>query len=729
LYENDGITTMEYTAGILAKSLAEEMPEVQYGVSIVPASWFSNKGIVSMGDNHIRSGGQYIGKDYFNVFTCNFIQGDKNKILTDKYAIGISQELAMKLFHTTENILGKTVDWEEQEFGGKYSISGIFEKNPSNATAQFDLLFNYDLFMERRPGLQSWGNSDPSTYIILEEGTNIDKFNNKIRGFVKSKAKDEKKTLFVQRYSERYLHGQYINGKIAGGRILYVRLFSIIALFILVIAAINFMNLSTAKASGRMKEVGIKKVMGARRVTLIFQYLSESVLLSFLSLILSVVLILILLPSFNQITGKQLELHFSTRLLLTVLCVTLITGLISGSYPALYLSGFRPVAVLKGKLKTSAGERWVRKGLVVFQFTLSVIFIVAVLVVYRQMQYIQTKNLGYNRNNLVHFEIPFGMEETQLKKAELFVNELKNIPGVVNASSYYHNLTGDHGGISGLEWEGKVPHTDIEFANLEVGLGFIEAAGIQMKEGHSFSKNLSTEKQIIFNEAAIDKMGLKNPVGKTVRFWGQEKQIVGIAKNFHFESLYETVKPCFFQVYPALPNVLVRIQPGTEKQTIAGLQKFYLAFNKGLAFDYKFLDEDYRLLYASETRVASLSRYFTGLAIIISCLGLFGLAAFTAQKRQKEIGIRKVVGATVSNVIIMLSKDFLKLVLIALLIALPLVWWMMNRWLNSFAYRINMGADIFLLASCSIVLITLVTISFQAIKAAIANPVQSLRTE
>jgi putative ABC transport system permease protein len=727
--EENGIQTMEYTAGLLANSLATEMPEVEYAATVVPASWFSSKGIITSGDTRLKADGQFISRDYFNIFLCPFIEGDRNKLLSDKNAVAISDELAMKMFHTTKNIIGKSIEWNQTEFNGSYTIMGIFKKSPANASEKFDLLFNFELFVEKRPGMESWGNSDPNTYVLLKKGANIAQFNNKIKDFEKTKEKDSKKTLFVRKFSDKYLYGQYKDGVLAGGRIAYIKLFSIIALFILAIACINFMNLSTAKASQRIKEVGLKKVMGAGRGVLIVQYLCESVFMSFLSLLLAIGLILLFLPAFNSITGKTLTLHFSGTLTLSVVLITFLTGIVAGSYPALYISAFKPATVLKGKLKTSVGELWVRKGLVVFQFSLSALFIIAVLIVYKQTNYIQSKYLGYNRDNIIDFTVPMEFDSAKLSAAASFVNELKNIPGVINAGSYYHNLNGDHGSIGGFQWPGKDPNKNIDFANLEVGAGFIETVGIKIKEGRNFSNSAQAQHEIVFNESAIKEMGLKNPIGKTVRFWDQERQIVGIAEDFNFESLYQTVKPDFFQVYPVMPNVIVKIKSGTEKQTIEKIHQSFAAFNKGLAFDYKFLDEEYQALYTSENRVAVLSKYFAGLAILISCLGLFGLAAFTAQRRQKEIGIRKVVGASVSKVVLLLSKDFLKLVLIALAIAIPISWWVANQWLQEFAYRIHLSAGIFIVTGVAIIIITIVTISFQTIKAAVANPVKSLRTE
>ena len=727
---HDGmIETTTNTSGLLAKALADQLPEIEYATTVVQASWFDNKGILTAGETRLKASRQFVGQHYFDVFTCPFVAGDENKVLSDKHSIAVSKELAVKLFHTPANAVGKTLGWSDGEFSGNYQVAAVFKGNPANATDQYDIIFNFDLFSEKRPLILQWGNSDPSTFVILKKGTDPKQFNAKIENFIATQSKETDKRYFAIPFSEKYLHGIYKDGKPAGGRIAYVKLFSVIGIFILVIACINFMNLSTAKASRRIKEVGIKKVMGARRGSLIVQYLGESIFMSFLSLAIAVVLMAMLLPAFNRVTGKTLDLHFSTGLLLSVLCITLLTGLIAGSYPALYISGFSPAIVLKGKLKTSFGEIAVRKGLVVFQFTLSVVAIVAVLIVYRQIAYLQSKNLGYNRDNVIGFEIPLEMDSAKLVAAQTFVNELKKIPGVVSAGSHSHNLNGNHGGISGFQWAGKDPTRDINFANLEVGYGFIQTVGIKIKEGPGFSDGARSFKEIIFNESAVKAMGLKDPIGKTVSFWGQPHQIVGIAQDFNFESLYTHVTPCFFQDFPIGPNIVVKVKAGTEKQTIAAIRKEFASFSRGLTFDYKFMDEQYKALYTAENRVSVLSGYFAGLAILISCLGLFGLAAFTAQRRQKEIGIRKVVGASVANVAVMLSADFIKMVGIAIILGFPLVWWIMNNWLQEFAYRTAVGAGIFIISGTAIILITIFTISFQAIKVAMANPVKSLRTE
>jgi putative ABC transport system permease protein len=725
-----GIKTSNYTPGILAKALKAELPEVEDASTVMPASWFGTGGVVAYGDKKLKARPQYIDSSFFHLFSCPWLEGGRGQLFADKQGVAVSTAFAQRLFGTTRNIIGKTIRYEQYEFTGNYVIRGVFEPNPSNATEQFDLLFNFALALEKRSGLNYWGNNDPDTYVLVKKGTDIAGFSAKIAPFVRQKeGKPDDPTYLLGKFTDRYLYNRYENGVQSGGRITYVRLFSIIALFILVIACINFMNLSTARASYRAKEVGIKKVVGAGRASLILQYLGESLLLSFLSLGLALVMVRLLLPVFNGITGKELSLQVTASQVLLVTGVTLLTGLVAGSYPAFYLSGFRPAAVLKGTVRTSLAELWARKGLVVFQFTLSVIFIAGVLVVYRQLAYIQSRNLGYDRDHIIHFGLPDELDSVKLAATTVFVKELGNIPGVVNAASSYHNLTGDHGAISGVHWPGKNPNSDIEFANIEVGYNFLETVGIKLVAGRNFSQNANTLHEIILNETAIKAMGLKDPIGKIVTFWDERREIVGIARDFNFESLYSPVKPAFFRCYPFGGEVMVRLRKGSEEQTITAVKTAYTRFNPGMAFEYQYLDEDYRKLYASEIRVGLLSRFFAGLAILISCLGLFGLAAFTAHRRRKEIGIRKVVGASVGQVAYLLSREFLGLVLMAIGIAFPLVWIGMNRWLDGFAYRVPVQYDIFLWTAASATVITLLTISFQSIRAALANPAASLRSE
>jgi ABC-type antimicrobial peptide transport system permease subunit len=391
------------------------------------------------------------------------------------------------------------------------------------------------------------------------------------------------------------------------------------------------------------------------------------------------------------------------------------------------LSKFNPLTVLKGKLNTSIAEVLSRKGLVVFQFTLSTILIVAVMVIYQQIQFIRNTDAGYNKNNILRFSAEGNIQGRQ----EPFIAELKNIPGVVNASSTFHKMVGrgyNHSG--GMEWQGKDPNSDLSFDVFEIDYDFIETMGMKMTAGRSFSRSFGADSAtIVLNEKAVEAMGLNDPVGKTIRRFGRMNlQVIGVVKDFHFESLHEPIKPAYMVLWPG-GTIIVNVRANNQRQTIAAIERLYGKYNPGFPFTFNFLDEAYQKQYDSETRISALSKYFAGLAIVISCLGLFGLAAFTAQKRRKEIGVRKVIGATVVNITTMLSKDFLRLIFISLALALPVSWWLMSNWLQGFAYRISLTPYVFVIAGISVILVTLFTISFQSIKAATANPVKSLRTE
>lgn len=734
----DGNGALENTPGLLADALQKEMPEIEYAAAVISPTWFSTKGLFSFDNTHIRADAQFVSKEYFNIFSCEFIAGDAGQLFAGKHNVIISVELAISLFGTTHNILGKVLEWNQENFSGSYVVAGLFKKFPSNSTIRFDAAFNYDLFLEKNTKLLKWTNNDPSTYILLKQGTDIQTLNTKLASFIKTKNAESTKTLFAQRFSDKYLHNHYENGMPTGGRIEYVKLFSIIAIFILIIACINFMNLSTAKSIKRGKEVGIQKVIGATRRSLVIQYMSESLLMVFLSLLLALLLVASLLPSFREITGKNISLRFTIEFMLPLVIIAILTGLVAGSYPSLYLSRFRPVAILKGRLKNSVSEVLVRKGLVVFQFAISVLLVISVIIVYQQMKLIKTANLGYKREHVIYFDkggkLPGdnqGSKEAVVRELETLIEQIKTIPGVINASNFRHSIVNRQGGTTDVKWEGKSPNDQTAFTDIACGYNFIETLGIEIKQGRSYSKAFGSDfDKVVFNEAAIKEMGLTNPIGKTVTIWGTDKQIVGVTKDFHFQSLYENIKPCFFDlsVNHRVSKIIVKIKAGTDKATIDKISKVYKEYT-GETLDYKFLDEDYQALYASEQRVEALSRYFAGFAILISCLGVFGLAAFTAQKRQKEIGIRKVVGASVTNIVAMLSKDFLVLVSISFMVALPLAWWFANQWLQNFAYRVTLSPFVFLFTILFVLGITLLTVSFQSIKAAITSPVKSLGTE
>jgi ABC-type antimicrobial peptide transport system permease subunit len=674
----------------------------------------------------VRASGPYVGKDYFHIFSYELLQGDKNTVLADKNSIVVSEALALKLFNTTENILGKTVI---HQHGQEYVVSGVF-RLPVNSSAQFDFALSFERFMEVR-GINNfnWGSTGPFTYVLLKQDANVDAFNKKIADYILLKTNNEvtHRTPFIRLYAKAYLYDKYENGIPAGGRITYVKLFCIIAIFILVIASINFMNLSTAKASRRIKEVGIKKAVGAQRKTLIAQYLGESLLLSFLSLVVAVILVQLILPQFNEITNKNLFLKIEPKLITAFLGITLFTGLVAGSYPALYLSHFSPAAVLKGKVTSSLGELWARKGLVVFQFALSVIFIVSVLVIYKQINFLLSKDLGYDKHNVIYFR----MEGKTGENRETFLSELRMIPGIVSASSTGHDMTGHNSGTYGVQWEGKNPDDKTEFENIAADYDMIETLGVEILEGRSFSRDFGSDSaSIIFNEAAIKFMGMTDPIGKTIKLWGEDRKIIGVIRDFNFESLHKNVGPLFFRLEPSSTYLyMAKIESGKERETIQRLRSFYQKFNPDFLLDFKFLDEEYRIQYETEERISLLSRYFAGLAVLISCLGLFGLAAFSAERRRKEIGIRKTLGSSVTGIIYLLTTDFTKTVLISIVIALPLSYLVVKEWLSGFAFKIQLEYWYFIGAGFIALCIAVATVGMQAIRAANINPTKCLRDE
>ncbi len=725
-----GVTTMPNTPDILAENMVREFPEIEWACGVTPSEWFGNFTLIS--ENYGQKAvGQYAGEDYFRMFSFPLIYGDESQILVEKNAIVISRNLAERLFKSTENAIGKSLEVQIIGQSDPVIVTGIFETLPSNSTKQFDFVLSWKLWQDisNRVGRQvNWDNHGPETYVVVKAGTDIDAFNHKISDYIRTKNESSTTSLFATSFSGRYLRGTYENGVQTGGRIVYIKLFSAISLFILIIACINFMNLSTARASRRLKEVGIKKAIGADRWMLVKQHLTESLLLTFISLAVAILMVFLFLPEFNGITGKHLSLHLDTDLVFTTLSITAITGLISGSYPAFYLSRFSPAFILKGgQVKSSWGELWARKGLIIFQFALSTIFILSVMVVYMQVKYVQQKNLGYAKDNVVHFDIEGKVAENK----QAFLTEVRKLPGVINTSSIQSIMVGHKNGTSGVGWPGKNPEEIVNFEVVTVDYQLIETLGIEILEGRSFSEAHSMDSEtLLFNEAAISAMGLENPVGQTVKFWGVDQQILGVVKDFHFESLHEQVKPLIFRLAPhETLKVMVKVDRGMEGETLIMLEELYGQFNPGYSFDFRFLDQDYQDQYVAEQRVSTLSKYFAGFAILISCLGLFGLAAFTAERRQKEIGIRKVLGSSVWRLVYLLSTDFTLLVMAGVFIALPSGYLISRSWLEDFAYAIDLNVWYFIITGLTALILAWITVGFQTLKAAKMNPVSSLRSE
>jgi len=709
---NGSIFTTDSTPWPLAKALAEELPEVELASVATPFYWFFDQALI-LEDKSVRATGHYVDVDYFNIFSYPLLHGDVATVLEDQNAIVLSEKIALSLFGSTEKAMGQKLSFKNER---DCLVTGVMKDIPSYSSSRFDFVLPVQPLIEAERGRQDWGNAGPNTFVVLKPDVDPVQFEAKIQKFIQSKTQEADRELTMVKYEDHYLYGNFENGKVVGGRIEYLRLFAIIAIFILLIACINFMNLSTARATTRSKEIGVKKSIGAERSNLIGQYLSESILIS---------LIALLLPQFNLITGKELSLSFDPRLIMGALGITLLTGLLAGSYPALYLSSFKPIEIFKGKLSNSLGAIWARKGLVVFQFVLSVSFIVLVVVLYQQIEYVQNKHLGYDKDNVIYFDIEGKVRDNM----ETFISEVKNINGVMDASATSQSLIGG-GNTSDIQWEGKDPNLIYPFRFRAGYDGLIEMMDFELVEGRGYPKGQATMGEAVFNESGIRVMGMEDPIGKTVKLGDSECKIVGVIKDFHFQGLQSEVEPLFFVYMPQYTQkIMLKIGAGKEKETLSQLQEFYSVFNPEFTFNYRFLDADYQQQYKAEERVALLSRYSAILAIIISCLGLFGLVSFSAQRRRKEISIRKVLGASEWSVVRLLGKDFSNMVLAAIIIAIPISYFMATSWLSDFAYKIDLKWWVFAGAGSAALLIAWITVGMQTLQAARVNPAEVLKSD
>ncbi|MEQ8685308.1 MAG: FtsX-like permease family protein [Imperialibacter sp.] len=716
-----GVSTWKGVPGLLLEEIQATIPEAESTTAFTDPHEYT----LSVGDVYFKANGRFASQDFFDVFSYQLAEGNGKTALADKSGILISRSLAQRVFKTTDAI-GRQIVWHSWGNTKTVQVAGILEDIPSSSSEKFDFIMSWNYFHDDLVSYKQWNNYYGRIALVLASGTEQDEVAAKIDAILKEKLEGDRVSIFLAKYDDKYLYSEYENGVQAGGRIEYVHLFSMVALFVLLIACINFINLSTAKASHRLKEIGVKKSLGASRQSLMGQYFTESFFLIFLSMMVAFSLVWLFLPQFNSISQKDLVLKPDGQLIVAAIGLVVMVGLLAGSYPALYLSGLKSVEVLKGKLSRKAGEVWSRKALVVVQFSLSIILIVAVVVVYQQMEFVKDKNLGFNREDIIYFE----REGKFIENSEAFVNELKTLPGVTGAAVSGFMLGGANS-TGGVDWPGKTPEDQLQFWETNVGFGTIEMLGIEMVEGHAFSEKFGADSTgVIFNETAIAAMGIKNPISQTITHYTGDKKIIGVVKDFNMLSLHKTVEPMMFLLEPAKTHfVMARLKSGNEEETIKGIQTLYESFNPGYQFIPLFLDQDYQALYASEERVAILSRYFAGIAILISCLGLFGLSSFMTEKRIKEIGIRKVLGSSVIRVVYLLTADFTKMVLAATVIALPVSYIMARKWLENFAYGIDLTWWHFVFAGLAALLVAWLTVGLQTFRAARINPAKCLRSE
>ncbi len=719
-----GIETWERAPYPLLKYLPENYPEIER----IGAYDFTNKKEFEFNNNEYLVDGIYASSSFFEILSFPLVEGLPGEIFQSPNAVVISEDLAARLFGS--NWMGQAVGKTIQINGETgYTVSGVFADISKHSSLQFDFVLNLVDLHRNDQNTYPCGNYDSRILIKLEEGTPSSGFEPKIAKAIQANNKNsEGVELFLQPLERMYLYGQFKSGIEAGGRIEYVRIFSVAGIFLLLIACINFMNLATAQASRRAKEVGVRKTIGADRNSLIRQFMIEAALMTVISVIVAIFLGELLLPYFQNISGKELTFDFSSlELWGLILSVAIFTAFLSGSYPAFFLSSFRITNVLKGQLSYRFGTGNLRRWLVVLQFVLSAILVVGALVVQQQISFVRNKHLGLDKENVFYFRTPPGADG----KLATFKEELLRIPGVSNLTFVTDNPLEVGMRTSDPKWQGMAPEDGQMFHVLATDHNFIKMMDIPIVEGRDFKAEVSSDTtRYIINETAARVMKLENPIGTRLEFWGTGGPIVGVVQDFHIGSLYEKIGPLIIGNKPDFTSVtMLRINPRQTEEVIAGVQPIFDRFSEGYPYRYDFMDERYLERYRSEERTNRLASWFAFIALFISCLGLLGLSAFIAQQRTKEIGIRKVLGATVLHIVSLLSRDHLKIVILSLVIALPVGWYIMNDWLQSFAYRIELSWWFFALAGTIAIAVALLTVGLLSLRAAVTNPVDSLRNE
>ena len=743
---DNGIFTHSSSPGPLAQAMHTTIPGI---ANTCRTTEDGTSLLFTVGDKSMNATGKYAEASIFTMFSLPFLQGNPSEAFAQLHSIVLTEKAVKKFFGEEKNVIGKTVRMNHDQ---DFVVTGVLKDLPENASLQFEWLVPFQVWLNDNAWAEKWNNFGLTTYVELKPGVDIASINEKLLNpfydFTTQKKETETSTdhVFLFGMKDWHLRNEFDNGKLTGGgKIAYVHLFTIIAWIILCIACINFMNLSTASSEKRSKEIGVRKVLGAGKRKLIFQFMGEAVFMAFIAGIVAIVLMSLVLPGFNLLVQKNLILGFDNPLhIVGLLLLTIICGMLAGSYPSIYLSSFNPVFILKGiKLKTGSSAV-IRKGLVVAQFSISIILIIGTIIIYQQIQYVKARDIGYNKNNLLQIDAQGNM----VKNFAAIKQDLINTGMVENAALADHTTLGAGNNTSSITWPGKAPDSRIVISQRLVSTEFMETTGMQILEGRNFlstdvvaigenrqAKDSNAIFHVIVTQSMEKLLGKGTAIGKRLEYPGNNgtlhMEVIGVVKDYVYGDMYGQSSPVVFYYMPEAANLLyvrTKAQHDTEAAlaAIAGVLK---KDNPGYPFEYKFVDDQFNELFKSEMLIGKLSRVFASLAIIISCLGLFGLAAYTAERRTKEIGVRKVLGASVSGIAALLSKDFIILVLVSCIVAFPVAYWAMHNWLQNYQYRVEISWWTFLLAGLLAITISLATISFQAIKAAVANPVKSLRTE
>ncbi len=721
------VFTHSSTPGIMAPELQSVLPGI---ANTCRASEGGTTLLFAQGDKSVFATGKYVESSIFSMFTLQFVQGNAASAFSQLYSVVITETAAKKFFGNEKNVIGKALRVDNKQ---NYIVTGVLKDLPANTSVQFEWLMPFKIYFDQSPWLKSWGNNSLSTYVELKPGINPEVINKQIHNYIQKHEPASISHLFLFPMTRWHLYDSFKDGKeTGGGQIEYVRLFTVVAWIILFIACINFMNLATARSEKRAREVGVRKVLGALKKSLIAQFIGEAVFMSLVSAFIALLLVSITLPAFNTLVQKQLTLGLNNPYhLLSLLLIALVCGIIAGSYPSLYLSSFNPVSVLKGIKMKDGWAAMVRKGLVVVQFTASIILIISTIIVYQQIQHIKSRNLGFNKDNLLEI----GLQGKIAESFDPIKQELLNTGRIENVALADHSIIYGGNNTSGMTWDGKAAGSQVLISQRYVTTEFMETSGLKILDGRNLAAtDTGRPIRMVITQSFAKLMGKGSAIGKTVHYEGDTTKatVIGVVNDYVYGNMYGKPDPVmFFATAPKNAAVMyVRIKPqGDIQKSLAAIQGILKKYNPAYPFDYRFVDDQFNQMFLSEMLVSKLSRVFASLAIIISCLGLFGLAAYTAERRTKEIGIRKVLGASVASVTTLLSKDFLILVIISCLVAFPLAYVKMYTWLKGYQYHIDIQWWVFAAAGFTAIVIALVTISFQSIKAALMNPVKSLRSE
>ena len=713
----DGTAFGYGTPSLLYKELKNKIPEIE---KVTAMTNNSRNSTFSTGNTVLKQNGKFVSEDYFEMFSFHILEGNASKALSAPNHIAISKEMAELFFGNSKSALGQTLTYENSK---ELEITMVFELSSEDSTEKSDFYLPFDSLFADNAWMHEWKNLGTYTFVQLTEGTDIGPLEQKLKSFLN----DYELGLEIrfQAYADSYLYADIEKGE---GKITYVRLFGIIAFLIMLIASINFMNLASASYMKRANEIGVRKVLGASKSSLIVQFLGEATLLSLSSLLFALILIAIALPAFNQITEKNIDLlNLPVSTWAMVFVITLLTGILSGSYPAFLLSSFSSTDLFKKKIETSSSTKWIRKGLVVFQFTISVVFISSMIIISKQIDFVQHKNIGFDRGNLLAITLSKELQNN----FDAFKSGALQISGIKSVTKTSHIPLGDYGTSPEVIWNSKSADDNSLFTGMVASTDFIGTYGVELLMGRELIHNNPENIEYLINETAMNTMKMENPIGQSLSFWGNSGTIVGVVKDFHFGSLKESIFPMIIRSegYSEFNIAFVKYSKGNEKQILAALEALHMNLNPAFPFEYRFIDQEYDKLYKSESIFYKLSTYFSILAILISCLGLFGLVIFTAEQKTKEIGIRKVLGASVFTITSLITRDFLKLIIIGVLIGTPISSYFMTKWLEEYEYRISMPWWVFGLTTVLILGISLLTVSFESIKAATANPLKSLGNE